>query len=139
SAAWDAFSFPPQAGNVAAVAARAKPLINRRRFQKIASGVTADSGNEWSKTRAIFIAKVSTFGAQCDGGLAAPTRSVVGKFARPISGHSDFDLRSVTPRCARRLNICAFVHLHSGHLHVELNFRLAHNDQASATVAQSDQ
>src|SRR5262249_45984088 len=55
SAVSDALSFDRQAGSVAAVAAKANPLRNRRRFQKIASGVTADSGSEQRELCRTFI------------------------------------------------------------------------------------
>jgi hypothetical protein len=55
SAVSDALSFDQQADNVAAVAAKASLPMNSRRFQKIASGVTADSGSEQRELCRTFI------------------------------------------------------------------------------------
>ena len=65
--------------------------------------------------------------------------SVVGKFCIPIAGHSHFDFRAIMAGRPRGLDLCAFVHLHSGHIHVGLKFDRANIDKLTAGIAKFNQ
>jgi hypothetical protein len=64
---------------------------------------------------------------------------LVGNSRAPIAGHVDLDFRAIPARRVRPLDCAAGVHLHSGHVHVEVNRHVPDIDKLPVGVAKLDQ
>ena len=66
-------------------------------------------------------------------------RAVERNFRVPIAGRVDLDFDAIPARRVRPLDCAAGVHLHSGHVHVELEPNGADIDGLTGAVAKFDQ
>src|SRR6266436_2385328 len=80
----------------------------------------------------------SSLTVKVESRLPVTMRAFVRNPSRPIASHAHFDLRAITAGRARGLDVCAFVHLHAGHVHVEVKFDIAHVDRLPAGIAKFD-
>ena len=65
-------------------------------------------------------------------------RAIERNFRVPIAGHVDLDFGAVPPRRICSFSCTAGMHLHSGHVHVEIELYVPHIDELILGVSEFD-
>ena len=80
-----------------------------------------------------------SFGVDVEDGFPLALRAVVGKLRIPIAGHVDLDLGAIAARPICPFDCATGVHLHSGHVHVQVELHVADIDELTIAIAKFEE
>src|SRR5438128_9214688 len=82
---------------------------------------------------------LSGFSGEIEAGLPIAPRTVERNFGVPIAGHVDLDFGAILAGRVRPLDAAAGVHLHSRHVHIQVELYVADIDELTIAIPKFDQ